>query len=124
MFPLYVQEYIWSTKLMIFFSGISFLIFGVSCLFSDFMILEFKRYQLQNFRILVGFLQLLGAFGLFLGLFLKNWGVLASLGLAVLMTFGFIVRLRIKDSFLLAFPSLFYAVLNTILFIVLTKFEK
>lgn len=117
------QHYYWFTNLLISFSGISFLIFGFSCLFSDFMRFEFKRYRLQNFRIFVGILQLLGAFGLFYGFFSKNWAVLASLGLALLMTFGFMVRLKIKDSFILAFPSLFYAVLNFLLFVILIKFE-
>lgn len=124
MFLSFVQEYNWPIKLMIFFSGTSFLIFGFSCLFSEFMVIEFKRYHLQNFRILVGSLQLLGAFGLFLGFFFKSWAILASLGLGVLMILGFLVRLRIKDSFILAFPSLFYALLNMILFILLTKMDK
>lgn len=118
------QEYYWFTKVMIIFSGVSFIFFGFSCLFSNFMMLEFKRYGLENFRILVGILQLLGAVGLFIGLFSKNWAVLASLGLALLMVFGFMVRLKIKDAFLLAFPSLFYALLNMLLFIILSRFEK
>jgi p-aminobenzoyl-glutamate transporter AbgT len=88
------------------------------------MIAEFKRYGLENFRVLVGLLQILGSIGLFLGFFSKNWAVLASLGLAILMAFGFMVRLKIKDNFLLAVPSLFYALLNMSLFIILIKLEK
>jgi p-aminobenzoyl-glutamate transporter AbgT len=88
------------------------------------MVAEFKRYGLENFRILVGFLQILGSIGLFLGFFSKNWAVLASLGLAILMAFGFMVRLKIKDNFLMAVPSLFYALLNMALFIILIKLEK
>jgi hypothetical protein len=40
------------------------------------------------------------------------------------MAFGFMVRLKIKDNFLLAVPSLFYALLNMSLFIILIKLEK
>lgn len=124
MFLTFVQEYSWYTKLLIVTSGLSFLFFGLSCLFSEFMVFEFKRYQLDNFRVLVGILQMLGAVGLFIGFYSKNWAVLASLGLGILMTLGFIVRLKIKDSFILAFPSFFFAVLNMALFIILTKFEN
>lgn len=120
----FVYEYSWYTKFLIMTSGLSFLFFGLSCLFSDFMVLEFKRYQLDNFRILVGILQLLGAVGLFIGFYSKNWAVLASLGLGILMALGFIVRLKIKDSFILAFPSFFFALLNMALFIILMKFEN
>ncbi|HDZ05318.1 MAG TPA: hypothetical protein ENH58_09710 [Maribacter sp.] len=114
----------WLTKAIIIFSGASFLFFGISCLFSNFMVLEFKRYDLERFRVLVGILQLLGSVGLFVGLFSKNWAILASLGLGILMAFGFMVRVKIKDPFILSFPSLFYAVLNMILFVVLIRFEN
>ena len=118
------KEYLWVTKVIIVFSGLSFLFFGISCLFSNFMVIEFKRYDLEKFRIIVGLLQLLGSVGLFIGLFSKNWAMLASLGLAILMAFGFMVRIKIKDSFLLSFPSLFYTILNMILFIILIRFEN
>jgi|TARA_R110000868_G_scaffold4768_4_gene29729 hypothetical protein len=88
------------------------------------MVLEFKRYDLEKFRVLVGLLQLLGSLGLFLGFFSKNWAILASLGLAVLMAIGFMVRVKIKDPFILSFPSIFYAVLNMILFVILFRFEN
>ncbi|SKB32668.1 DoxX family protein [Maribacter arcticus] len=118
------KEYLWVTKVIIVFSGLSFLFFGISCLFSNFMVIEFKRYDLEKFRIIVGLLQLLGSVGLFIGLFSKNWAMLASLGLAILMAFGFMVRIKIKDPFFLAFPSLFYALLNMILFIIIFRFEN
>ncbi len=118
------KEYLWVTKVVIVFSGLSFLFFGISCLFSNFMVIEFKRYDLAKFRIIVGVLQLLGSVGLFIGLFSKNWAILASLGLAILMALGFMVRIKIKDAFILAFPSLFYALLNMILFIILIRFEN
>jgi len=118
------QVYFWLTKGMIVFSGLSFLFFGLSCLFTNFMVFEFRRYGLENFRVLVGILQLAGSARLFIGLVSKNWAILASIGLAILMAFGFIVRLKIKDAFLLALPSLFYSLLNMMLFILLTGFEK
>lgn len=121
MFTLGSEEYLWYTKAVILFSGISFLFFGISCLFSEFMVLEFKRYGLETYRVLVGVLQLFGAFGLFLGFYAKNWAILASLGLFILMTSGFLVRIKIRDPFLLALPSFFYAVLNLFLFYLLIR---
>ena len=118
------KEYLWITKVIIVFSGLSFLFFGISCLFSNFMVIEFKRYDLEKFRVIVGLLQILGSMGLFIGLFYRNWAMLASFGLAILMAFGFIVRIKIKDPFILAFPSLFYSLLNIILFIILIRFEN
>ena len=118
------KEYMLVTKAIILFSAFSFVFFGISCLFSNFMVLEFKRYDLEKFRVLVGFLQLIGAVGLLLGIFHKNWAILACLGLAILMGFGFMVRIKIKDPFLLALPSLFYAIINLILFVILIRFEN
>ncbi|MGB3143525.1 MAG: DoxX family protein [Maribacter sp.] len=121
MFPSFHEDYFWYTKGLIIFSGISFLFFGISCLFSQFMILEFKRYGLGNFRILVGCLQLLGALGLLLGLYFKNWAIMASLGLSILMALGFLVRLKIKDPVWVSVPSLFYSIINLVLFICLVS---
>ena len=50
-----------------FFSGFSFLVFGIACLSTAQMKAEFIRYGLEESRVLVGGLQLLGAFGLLLG---------------------------------------------------------
>lgn len=74
---------------------------------------EFERYGLKEQRILVGILQLVGAAGVLLGWYSSPilCGI-ASAGLFVLMTGGFIVRLKIKDSFLQSLPSFLYALLS------------
>ncbi len=106
--------------LLTFFSGFSFLFFGAASLFTSQMKSEFIRYGLENSRRLVGGIQLLGALGLLLGYFYSPLlQTLAALGLSILMLFGFLVRLRIRDSFIQSAPSLIYAVLNAILFIML-----
>ena len=108
------------STLLTFFSGFSFLFFGVASLFTSQMKSEFKRYGLENSRIVVGALQLLGAFGLLLGYFYSPLlQTLAASGLSFLMLLGFLVRLRLKDSFIQSAPSLIYTVLNAILFIML-----
>lgn len=74
---------------------------------------EFARYGLAKQRVLTGILQIIGATGILMGM---KWSpllvLIAAGGLFVLMVAGYIVRLRIKDSFLLSLPALFYAVLS------------
>jgi len=64
-------------------SIVSFFCYGASCVFSDHMVVEFKRYGLAPFRLLTGYLQLLGATGLLLGLLASPAiGLIASIGLS------------------------------------------
>jgi uncharacterized membrane protein len=81
------------------------------------MISEFKRFSLSKTqRQITGILQIIGAIGLLSGLFLPIIGLLAALGLSLLMILGFIVRLKIKDSFLQSLPSFVFACINSYLF--------
>jgi hypothetical protein len=62
---------------------------------------------------MTGFLQLLGAIGLLIGLYFSpTLLLLASTGLSILMIAGFIVRLKINDNFIQSSPSFLFAVLN------------
>ena len=83
---------------------------------------EFERYGLQKFRKLVGYLQLLGGFGLLLGLMFQPILIVSSGGLALLMLLGFGVRLKMKDGFLLSLPSLIFMILNLYICIQATGF--
>lgn len=94
-------------------SIVSFFVYGVSCLGSQKMVLEFQRYGLSRFRVVTGVLQVLGATGMTLGLLLSPWiGFLAATGLALQMLLGFGVRLRIRDPFLQCLPSFAYMWIN------------
>lgn len=105
-----------------FFSAISFLCFAVACLFSDQMKNEFKRYGLVIYRRTVGVLQLLGSLGLVFGYFYNTIiQTAAAAGLSVLMILGFLVRLKIQDTFSQSAPSFIYAVLNGCIFTLLLK---
>lgn len=109
-----------TVNILTFFSALSFLFFGIASFTTAQMKAEFKRYGLAKFRRIVGGLQFVGALGLMLGYFYspKLQGA-AALGLFILMTLGFIVRLKIKDSFFQAVPSFMYAVLNAVIFLML-----
>ncbi len=104
--------------ILIFCSGISFVIYGYLLLFSVKMRIEFKRFGLEKFQKLTGILQLLGGLGLLVGLITKLILLISSGGLALLVLIGFGVRLKIKDGFWLTMPSLFFALLNLYIFVI------
>lgn len=97
------------------FDCVSFFFFGVSCLLSPFMKVEFTRYGLTKYRTMTGILQLLGASALLVGFWLPGFSFLGCAGLGLLMLCGFVVRLKIRDSFVQSFPAFFYCVLNVVL---------
>nr|WP_130286197.1 DoxX family protein [Aquimarina brevivitae] len=108
------------------FSSLSFIFYGMSCLRSARMIAEFKRFNLPQYRKLVGTLQLIGGFCLLLGYnFYTPLAFIAALGLAILMLLGIFTRIKVQDSFMITIPALFYALLNFYLaysfFLVLQK---
>lgn len=94
------------------FSALSFYGFGVACLTTQSMRVEFTRYGLGGYRVLTGWLQLLGASGLVLGIWLPTVGFAAALGISLQMLAGLGVRIRIRDKWLQCLPAAFYCILN------------
>ncbi len=103
-------------KIITVLSVLSFIYYGLVCLFSKNMVKEFERFGLsEKQRLLTGIFQLLGGMGLLVGLQLTMIGLIASCGLALLMLMGFLTRLKIGDSFAQSLPSLIYMLLNVYL---------
>lgn len=73
---------------------------------------EFKRFGLEIFGSYIAVIELLGAAGLLVGLKYHPVLILSSAGLALLMFFGVLVRIKMRDSFLLMLPALFYFICN------------
>lgn len=96
-------------------TSVSFIFYGLSCLFTDRITAEFERYKLQRFRNLVGSLQIAGSLGLIGGLWVSELGAAAALGLAILMAMGVVVRLRLNDTVIQMLPAGAYLVLNSYL---------
>jgi hypothetical protein len=101
-------------QILVLFIGLSFFFYGLGCFYSPTMHLEFKRFGLSPaLRKLTGSLQIIGALGLLGGYyFLPVLGFFAAIGLTLLMSLGFGVRLKIKDNFVQSFPSFFFALVN------------
>ena len=107
---------------LIILSAISFLFYGYGCLFSDKMKQEFLRFQLsENQRKITGILQILAGLALLLSFINPLLGVIASAGLTLQMLLGFLVRLKIKDSFILSLPSFIFMLFNGYLFVYFLK---
>lgn len=86
------------------------------------MKLEFIRYGLDKRRVLVGYLQIFGGFGLLTGWYLSPFlASMASFGLCLLMILGFGLRIKIRDGFWASLPSLLYAILSGGLFIMFLR---
>lgn len=81
------------------------------------MALEFERYQLEKYRVLVGWLEILGAVGLIVGLKFNLLFLLATCGLAVLMGLGVYTRYRVGDSILQIMPALLLFLVCCYLFV-------
>ena len=90
------------------FCAFSFYLYGWSCLKTQRMVAEFKRYKLSQYRRLTGNLQLLGATGLILGLLFPIIGGLAAAGLSLQMACGLGVRIRIEDTWVQCLPAIIY----------------
>lgn len=101
-------------NIAVFLSSSAFLFYGINCLSSQKMTEEFIRFGLdKQKRLLTGYLQLLGSFGLVFGYFLlPDLVFIASAGLTLLMLFGFLLRIKIRDSLLQSLPSLVFALMN------------
>ena len=98
-------------------SGVSFIFFGLACVFSDVFMNEFDRYGLSKFLNIVGFFQLLGGMGCIIGIFYRKLLIISSLGLSVMMLLGVGVRVKINDTLIQTLPALIYLIINATIFI-------
>ncbi|MET4141129.1 DoxX family protein [Pedobacter sp. UYP1] len=99
-------------------SSFSFLYYGIIFFLNAGMKNEFERYGLRRFRNLTGGLQLLGGIGLLVGFVWQPISLISSGGLTLLMLSGLIVRIKMKDGFLLSLPSFGFMIINGVIFLV------
>ncbi|MDP1572119.1 MAG: DoxX family protein [Vicinamibacterales bacterium] len=93
-------------------TGAAFVIYGISCLSSERMRAEFRRFGLERFRVLTGALEVLGGTGLVGGLLWPPALWLSSGGLALLMLLGVAVRVRVGDGLRQTLPALLLMLVN------------
>lgn len=101
--------------LLVVFSALSFIFYGITSFFSKRMVSEYARWGYSNQRILLGCMQLLGGIGLLVGLTNSVLLSVASFLLTFMMITAVLVRIKIKDSLINMFPAVFYTCLNFII---------
>ena len=104
-------------KIGVLISSFSFFAYTIYYFKSSKMKMEFKRFGLEKFGLIIMILQFLGAIGLLVGLLFNPLLIISSLGLALLMLAGFLVRLKLKDGIFVSLPALFYMSLNAYIFL-------
>ena len=97
-------------------SSLSFFAYAYSYFKVPHMKDEFKRFGLEKMGLTIIILEIVGALGLLVGLKFYFILVISSLGLALLMLAGLIVRIKIKDSIWISLPAFSYLVLNVFIF--------
>ena len=102
--------------LLILFSSISFIAYGIEYVRSPHMKNEFKRFGLEKLGGFTVILEVLGAIGLMAGIWINAILLFASFGLGLLMLLGVLVRLKVRDSLWVSLPAIFYMGLNFFIF--------
>ena len=97
-------------------SSFSFFAYAFSYFRTPHMKKEFKRFGLEKIGLITVLLEIIGALGLLVGLKFYFFLMISSLGLALLMLAGLIVRIKLKDSIWISLPAFFYMMLNTYIF--------
>lgn len=95
----------------------AFLFYGIACLVSPKLEVEFARYQLARWRVLVGWLEVAGALGLLAGQWFPLLKVAAAAGLVLLMLCGLWARWRVRDPWYAMAPAFVLAVVNFFIFL-------
>ncbi|MFK7916776.1 MAG: DoxX family protein [Ilumatobacter sp.] len=96
-------------------SATAFFYYGFTCITSLRVRTEYRRYGIPHLRVLNGTLQLFGAGGVLTGLAFAPLGVLAALGLCVMMLLGLNTRRRLRDPWRARIPASALAVINALL---------
>ena len=112
---------------LIVFSSISFIYYGVNSFYSKRMISEYSRWGYDKLRLFIAWCQFLGGCGLLIGLLHNSFNpliLITSFLLTVMMLTAVFTRIKSKDGLLVTLPSIFYSILNAIIFFQSLCFTK
>ena len=114
------------TFVLIIFSSISFIYYGINSFYSKKMILEYSRWGYDKLRFSIALCQLLGGCGLLAGLLHSSLYTLIptiSFLLSIMMINAVFTRIRVKDKLIDTIPSVFYFILNAVIFLQSISFQ-
>ena len=101
--------------IIIIFTAISFISYGLNSFISKKMISEYERWGFKKYRKIIGISQILCGAGLLLGIKFLILLQFASLSLVIMMSLAILVRLKIKDNISEVFPAITYFVLSVLI---------
>ena len=104
-----------TTNLIIIFTGISFLVYGVNSFYSNKMISEFERWGLKERRKLIASFQMLCGFLLLLGIKYNPMLIMSSILLIIMMLVAIYVRIKIRDDISEILPAITFLILGVII---------
>ena len=102
-------------SIIIVFTAISFIAYGINSFISKKMILEFKRWGLEKRRKEIGSFQLACGIGILIGIKLNYILIFSSIILIIMMLVAVYVRIKIKDNISEILPALAYLVLGILI---------
>ena len=100
---------------LVLFTGLSFVAYGVNSFISKRMKSEFQRWNLKKDRKAIASCQLIGGVALLFGLEWNIMLVLSSSFLGVMMLVAIVVRIKVKDNISDILPAFAYLVLSGII---------
>ena len=100
---------------LVLFTGLSFVAYGINSFISKRMKSEFQRWNLKKDRKAIASCQLIGGVALLFGLEWNIMLVLSSSFLGVMMLVAIVVRIKVKDNISDILPELAYLVLSGII---------
>ena len=102
-------------NIIIIFTAVSFISYGINSFISHKMILEFKRWGLEKRRKEIGSFQFVCGVGILLGLKYTFILIASSIILIIMMIVAVYIRIKIKDNISEILPAIAYLVLGIII---------
>ena len=102
--------------LALYFSALSFIVYGINSLFSKRMVSEYERWGFGGQRIILSLCQFSGGLGLLVGLAIPPILTTSSFLLMCMMLVAVFVRIRVGDHFFKMIPAFVYLTLSLIIF--------
>ena len=100
-----------AVTIIIYFTGVSFIAYGINSFISKRMINEFKRWGLEDKRKIIGICQFIAGSGILIGSEFKTVLISSAVFIIIMMIVAIGVRIRIRDDISDILPAVAYMVL-------------
>tara|TARA_B100001989_G_scaffold81590_1_gene56362 strand:- start:1027 stop:1365 length:339 start_codon:yes stop_codon:yes gene_type:complete len=99
------------TTIIVYFTGFSFVAYGINSFVSKRMKNEFKRWGLEDKRKIIGICQFIAGTGIILGSEFKTVLISSAIFIIIMMIVAIGVRIRIRDDISDILPAIAYIML-------------